>query len=112
MELPKEAQEKIKKLQNYEQKIQSLNLQRQKLDSELSEIESALKAIEASKEDVYKIIGNVMVAASKPNIRKELEERKKKLQLRINSLEKQEDELRQVASAIQKEVLKNINGSG
>ena len=91
MELPKETQEKIKRLQNYEQKIQALGLQRQKLDSELSEIDSALQAVEATKDEVYKIIGNVMVAVKSGDVKKELEEKKKRLQLRINSLEKQEE---------------------
>ena len=42
MELPQDAQEKIKQLQNYEQKVQALGLQRHKVEGELTEIESIL----------------------------------------------------------------------
>jgi prefoldin beta subunit len=111
MDLPKDAQEKIKKLQGYEQKVSALGLQRHKVESELSEVESALNAIsDKETSEIYKIIGNVMVAADKPSLKKELEEQKKKVQLRITSIEKQEDQLRQVAEAMQKEVLKEMRG--
>ncbi len=111
MELPQNTQEKIKKLQEYEQKIQTLTLQRQKLDSQQGEVESAMSALDdKSAGEAFKIIGNVMVSSDKPTLKKELSEQKRKLELRATTLEKQQDQLKQVAEALQKEVLKHIEG--
>ncbi len=109
MELPQDAQDKIKQLQNYEQKVQALGLQRHKVEGELTEIESALSALEDKKtKDVYKIVANVMVSAEKEPLIKDLATQKKKIEIRISSLEKQENELRTVAEAMQAEVLKKM----
>jgi prefoldin beta subunit len=109
MELEKKTQEKLKKLQEYEHQIQALAVQRQKLDSQGSEIQSAVKALSEPGE-AFKIIGNVMVSAHKPELKKELEQQKAKLELRISSLQKQQDQLNAVAGALQKEVLKHMKG--
>ncbi len=111
MEIPKSAQEKIKRIQVYEQKIQALAMQRQEIENSLNEIESALEAIKDSKEkSSFKIIGNVMVMKDNSEIKEELNFNKKKLEMRIKNLEKQENELKSVAEAIQKQALKEIEG--
>ncbi len=111
MEIPKSAQEKIKRIQIYEQKIQALAMQRQEIENNLNEIESALEAIKGSKEkSSFKIIGNVMVLKDNAEIKDELNFNKKKLEMRIKNLEKQENELKSVAEAIQKQALKEIEG--
>jgi len=111
MDIPQATQEKIQKLQLYEQKIQALLAQRQEVESSLSEIDSALEALNNSKEkESFKIIGNVMILQKNSEIKTELEMDKKKVDLRIKNLEKQENELKSVAEAMQKEVLKQIEG--
>ena len=109
MELPQEAQDKIKQLSGYEQKLQALGLQRHKVETELSEVESAITALKDAKE-AFKIIGNVMVDADKAALKSDLETQKKKVTLRISSLEKQEDQLRQLSEAVQAQVLKQLKG--
>ena len=60
MDLPKGAQEKVRKLQQYEQNVQALNLQSQQLEKEMTEIDSAISALEdKATKDVFKIIGNI-----------------------------------------------------
>jgi len=58
---------------------------------ELAETNSALSELEKSGEEVFKIIGQLMIKSEKPKIRAELEDKKKILELRINSFEKQEN---------------------
>lgn len=60
---------------------------------ELVENNSALEEIEKSRDDVFKIIGQLMIRAEKSKIREELLEKKKILELRIKSFEKQEQSL-------------------
>lgn len=100
--------EKVRELQMIEQSLQMLVMQKQQMQSGLMEIESALKEMQTS-DKVYKIIGNIMVLADKAKLNEELEEKKKFSEVRIKSLEKQEEKIKEKASAIQKEVLEEIN---
>ena len=57
---------------------------------------------------VFRIIGNIMVASSKTTVKKELSEKKELVDLRLKTMDKQEDKLRDKAAEIQKEVMKDI----
>ncbi len=104
----RETQEKIHQLQILEQNLQSLLLQKQAFQFELSETEVALQEIAKTKEDVYKLIGQVMLKISKSDIEKELTQKKDILNLRIKSIEKQEAQLKEEIEKIRKEVLGKI----
>jgi len=101
------SEEKINQLQMYEQSLQGLLVQKQHFQSQLTEIESALKEIDSSKES-FKIIGNIMVKTSEENLKKELTEKKSSLTLRIGTLEKQEEGIKNKAKNLQSEVMKNM----
>ncbi len=104
-EFTKEQEEKINRLQLLEQSRQTINLQKQNFQMKLMETESALKEIEKSDEN-YRIVGTIMVKKDKESLRKELEEEKEKLNLRIKNLEKQEETIRNRMKQIQEEILK------
>ncbi len=106
-EVSKETEQKIAQLQLMEQNLQSFLLQRQQFQSQLIEVESALKELETAKES-YKIVGNIMVNASKEDLKKDLEEKKGILELRIKSVEKQETQIKEKASKTQAEVLEKM----
>lgn len=102
-----ESREKVQQLQFIEQNLRSSLLQRQNFQTQLVEVESALGEIEKT-DTAYKIIGNIMVALPKDQIKKELDEKKEFLSLRMQSLEKQEEKLRLRANQLQSEVLKDM----
>ncbi len=104
-EFTKEQEEKINRLQLLEQSRQTINLQKQNFQMKLMETESALKEIEKSDEN-YRIIGTIMVKKDKEGLKKELEEEKEKLNLRIKNLEKQEETIRSRMKQLQEEILK------
>lgn len=106
-EVSKDTEQKIAQLQLMEQNLQSFLIQRQQFQSQLIEVESALKEVETSKE-AYKIVGNIMVNASKEDLKKDLEEKKRILELRIKTLEKQETQIKEKATRTQAEVLEKI----
>jgi len=103
----KETQEKIQELQQIEQNMQSFMIQKQNFNAQLAEIDSALKEIGKSK-DMYKIIGNVMVKANKDDLEKELKQKKEMFELRIKNIEKQENKIKDKASELQKEIMKEM----
>ena len=103
-----EAEEKINQLQTIEQNLQHLLAQRQQFQLEAVEVESALTEL-GKTEKAYKIIGNIMVTTNKEDLKKELEEKKKKVEMRTSSIEKQEEKLRTRAESIRKEVVETMN---
>lgn len=100
----KELQEKISKLQLFEQNLQQFSMQKQQFQTQLAEIDSALKELETT-QNAYKIIGNIMVASDKNILKKELEEKKEMVDIRIKTIEKQETQIREKAQTLKDEVM-------
>jgi len=106
--IDKETQRQIQELQILEQNLQNILMQKQALDLELSEIENASEEIKKSDEEVYKLVGQIMVKSKKADIQKEMSERKDILLLRTKSLDNQEKELGKKAEELREKVLNKI----
>jgi prefoldin beta subunit len=102
-----EVQEKIGQIQLIQQNLENFSMQRQQLQLQQTEIETALSEMENSN-TIYKIIGNIMILTNKDKLRKELEEKKEMLSIRINTIEKQEEKLRLKIEELQKEIMKGL----
>src|SRR3989338_1762508 len=100
MDIAKDTQDKIAKLQLFEQNLHSFSTQKRNIQSQMLEIENALKEIEAAQGAVYKIVGTVMFPSEKGKLAKDLKERKEVLDLRIKSFEKQEKEIEEKAKNV------------
>jgi prefoldin beta subunit len=100
-------QNKLQEMQLLEQNLQNLLLQKQAFQMELSEADSAIVEIEKSGEDVYKIVGQLMIAAKKDEVTEELKKKKEMLDLRIKNLEKQEEILSKKSEEIRDEIMKS-----
>jgi len=103
-----ETQEKIQQLQIFEQNLQNLLMQKQAFQFELSETENALEEINKTKDEVYKLIGQIMIKTSKEETQKELSQKKDIINLRIKAIEKQESQLKEETEKLRQEVLKQI----
>jgi prefoldin beta subunit len=99
-------QQKIQEMQILEQKLQNSMLQKQAFQIELAETDSALSELEKSGDEVFRIIGQLMIKAEKSKIREELSDKKKILELRIKSFEKQENSFAQQLEKIRDEITK------
>ena len=100
---------KIQEMQFLEQNFQNLILQKQAFQMELSETNSALKEIEKAGDEVFKIIGQLMIKTDKSSTKKELEDKKKMLDLRVKAIEKQESSLKEQLDKLREEVIKSVN---
>jgi prefoldin beta subunit len=80
----------IQNIQFLEQGLQNILFQKQAFQMELSETQDALKELENSKDDVFKIIGQIMVKFEKSKMKEELSNKIKIFDLRMKNLEKQE----------------------
>jgi len=74
-----------------EQNMQKILMQKQAFEMELSETESAIEEIENSDKSVFKIIGQMMIETEKSGISEEMKNRKRIIELRLKSLDKQEE---------------------
>lgn len=101
------AQEKIQQLQTIEQNMQHLLKQRQQFQMQLMEVDSAVEELKKT-EKAYRIIGNIMVLSEKSALEKELTEKKERMELRVKSVEKQENALKEQAKKLREEVMKSM----
>ena len=107
MEVPKDTEQKISQLQMFEQSLQNFLGQKQQFQIQLAEVDSALGELSGT-EKAYKIVGNIMVESSKDELQADLQSRKEMLELRIKTMEKQENQVRDRASNLQAEILKSM----
>ena len=99
---------KIQEMQLIEQNLQNILLQKQAFQMELSETTSALKEVDKSSEQVFKIIGQLMIQTDKKKMVEELKNKEKILDLRINSIEKQETSFTEQLDKLREEVMKGV----
>lgn len=100
-------QEALKQYQILEQSLQAVHMQKQQFQAQLIEIESAL--VELTKSNTaYKIVGNIMVASKKEDLKKDLEEKKEVFSARLKVLEKQESKYQEEAQKLHKELMKGM----
>lgn len=99
---------KIQELQILEQNLQGFMMQKQAFQFEENEVINALEELKSADGDVYKIVGQVMIKTSKPELEKDLKSKKEIIQLRVKNIEKQEGILKEKAEKLREEVLKEL----
>lgn len=96
----------IQEIQFLEQGLQNILFQKQAFQMELSEAKEALKELENSKDEVFKVIGQIMIKTEKSKIKEELLNKIKIFELRMKNLEKQEVSLSERIEKIRDDSLK------
>ena len=106
--LDKETQQKIQELQILEQNFQQILMQKQTFQIELSETENALSEVAKANDDVFKIIGNIMIKTDKKKTEEELKKKQELLSLRLKSIDSEEQNLTKQVEELRAEVMKKI----
>ena len=88
---------KIEELRVLENQLQGFLMQKQAIQMELNEIDNALGEIKDSDGEVYKVVSGVMLKSEKKKLEKELGEKKKIAEMKIEAIEKQEKFLEEKA---------------
>lgn len=109
--MDQETQQKIQELQGMEHNLQNLVMQKQAFQMELNETENALNEVSKSDDEVYKLVGNIMIKADKTKTEEELKKKKDLLSLRLKSINSEETEITSSAEALKKEVMEKIQSS-
>ena len=104
MKIDDSMQEKINFIQISEQNLHQLLSQKQTFQSQMMEVEGSLLEISKTKK-TYKIIGNIMVEMDPEKLKIDLDSKKEMLDLRLKSIQKQEERIKQKIAETQKEVM-------
>jgi len=104
-ELPPQVQNMLSQLQQIQQQLQAVISQKVQIEALIRETDDALKELEKSKsEEVYKAVGNILVKSDKSEVVKELTEKKETYEVRIKTLERQEEKLRERLTEMQRKI--------
>jgi prefoldin beta subunit len=100
---------KVEELQYLEQQLQNFLMQKQTVQMEVNEIDNALTELKSAEGEVYKVVSGFMMKSTKEKLTSDLEEKKKLLDSRMGSLEKQEKLLGKNAAELKKEIDSEIS---
>ena len=94
--------------QMYQQQIQTVLAQKEALKLQLAEIEKALEELEKTGErDVYKLAGPVLIKTKLAEVKKDLHEKKKLINLRLKTLEDSERKIKEKLDELRKKLAKS-----
>lgn len=107
--MDKETEQMLNQAQMYQQQIQSVMSQKTALNLELNELKKAGEEMEKSKEkSVLKVSGPILIRMDADKMKKELKEREETISLRLKTIEKQEEKLKEKIEGLRSKVM----GSG
>lgn len=106
-----DAQQAMMEMQEVQQNLQQVVQQSQETENELNGVRKALDELEGNDEgQVYRAVGDLMVARDRDSLEEELSEKKEDLQVRLKSLEKKEDKLREKLQETQSKITQGMQG--
>ena len=91
---PKEIESKLIEFERNRVQLLNTTGQKQQMQLQSGAMEQALEELEKTKEKkVYKAVGNILIQCDTEKVKKELKEKKEATDLRIKTMQKQEESL-------------------
>ena len=85
----------MQQAQVLQQQLQGILVQKENLGMQAMEIANALDELDKTKEaDVYKATGPLLIKSAKTEVKKDLEEKKELIDLKVKTLEKSEEKIK------------------
>ena len=106
-EMSKQLQDQINRLQQMRMQLQMIMEQRQQVELRLKEVDEALVELDKtdSKTPIYKSVGALLIKTKgKSEVTKNLKSNKESLELRKNTLDKQEGRAKEKLTELQSKV--------
>jgi prefoldin beta subunit len=106
IKLTPQTRQILMQMQTFQQQIQTIAIQKESLNMQNMEIERALEELKkvAEKEEVYRAVGPMLIKSTKKDLEKDLGEKKETISVRLKSLEKQDDKLKEKMRETQKKL--------
>lgn len=99
-----ELEKKLIEYENAEKQLQMLLLQKHQIQLQLNEIKLATEELKKAKGDIYKSAGSIMMRSTREEAEKDLKEKKELFELRLNTITKQDEKLRETLSVLQRDL--------
>ena len=112
-ELPPQVQNQLAQFQQLQQQLQVLATQRLQLEAKLREIENTLQELSKVGADtpVYRSTGSLLIRVQdRDGLKKELEEQKETLGIRVNTIKKQEKSFGERYEQLQQKLSEALEG--
>jgi len=112
-EISPQMQNQIAQYQQLQQQLQVLGTQRMQLEAKVREIDGSLQELAkiGAETPVYKSIGTLLVRADdRESVKKELEEHKETLSIRVRAIQKQETALGERYEQLQQKLSEALGG--
>ena len=112
MEIPPQVQNMLAQLQQLRTQMEALGRQKLQVEAMLRDAENALEELEKVDADalVYKNVGELMIKASKDEVKEELAEKKETYGLRQKTLERQEERGQKRYQQLQQQLQEALGG--
>ena len=113
MKLSPKEQNQLTQFEQVRQQLQMLTTQRIQIESQLRELEGSLEELGKAPKNktVYKRVGSLFIKIDdNKKLTKDLTEQKETIDVRLNTLERQEKQLRERFIELQQEISKAIQG--
>lgn len=104
-------QNQLTQFEQVRQQLQLLSTQRIQVESQLRELDNALEELKKApkNKNIYKKVGALLVKVDDNNkLKKELSEQKETFDVRLNTLERQEKQLKERYVELQQEISKAV----
>jgi prefoldin beta subunit len=98
--------------ENMEKQLEVLLIQKHQLQIQLNEIRHALDELKKAKGEVYRSVGAVLLHTSKESAETDLKDRNELIDVKLNSITKQEEKLRTTVMDTQKRLQEKMRGYG
>ncbi len=112
--MPPQIQNQLVRFQEQQEQYKALLLRKQQFEAEAREVDKALQECNNLPDDalIYKSVGMLLFKSEKAKIVAELNEKKEELDLRIKTIEKQEQRLKQQLEELRKLIMEQVSLSG
>jgi prefoldin beta subunit len=113
MKLSPKLQNQLTQFEQARQQLQLLTTQRIQVESQLRELENAIEELDKTKknQNVYKRVGSLFVKVEdNKKLKDNLSEQKETFDVRLNTLERQEKQLKERYVELQQEISKAVQG--
>ncbi len=112
-EISPQLQNQLQQFRQLQQQLQVITGQRVQLEARLKEVEGTIEELGRAADDatIYKSIGVLLVrASSRDEVRKELEDQKETLAIRVRTMGKQEKSLAERYERMQQQLTTALGG--
>ncbi len=112
-EIPPQVQNQLAQLQQLKVQLEAVGRQKMQVEALLRDSENALEELEKLDENsvIYKTVGELMIKADKELVKEDLSERKETYDLRLKTLERQEERVQKKYQQLQQQ-LREALGAG